>query len=194
MRPHGSDTLTCPDWVALADDRDDGSRGEALWLDALEHRESCAPCREASLVVDPTLMFLELPEIEVNEAEIVAMQERVNIARRFVEASPEPEPQVSRPFVRWAAVAAGLLFIALAAPMPWETAAEEGAVQASLNVERAVLQERSDLQTLPSDEALAQVLADHLESLPLVEGADVRYQVSGESVDLAVVLHAGLDL
>ena len=181
---------TCPDWLALADKRDDGSTGEALWFDALEHRESCASCREASLIADPTLMFLELPEVEIDEAEIVAMQERVNISRRFAEASPAPEQHSSsRSLTRWAAAAAGLLFIGLAAPTPWQAAVEDGTVQAALDS-----QERAVLQAFPSSQAQDQILADHLESLPLVEGADVRYQVTGESVDLAVVLYAGLDL
>ncbi len=188
----------CPDWNALAESRDDGAAGEALWLDALTHREDCEACQAAALAADPTLIFLELPEIELDEeAEVARMQERVAISKDYAQAvregaSHEPAAAASRSSW-WLAAAAALVFVAIAPWAPWWSG--PGAEEAALTAAANPLAEAADAAPPVAAEPLApSALQEHLAALPLVEGGDVRYQLTGESVDLAVIVSDGLDL
>ncbi|MCY3971048.1 MAG: hypothetical protein OXG74_14015 [Acidobacteria bacterium] len=58
-------TTACPDWAALAREREHAEQGPEIgataidraWADALRHREDCAHCRAVSLQVDPLLLM-----------------------------------------------------------------------------------------------------------------------------------------
>lgn len=58
-------TTACPDWAALAREREHAEHSpeigatiiDRVWADALRHREDCAHCRAVSLQVDPLLLM-----------------------------------------------------------------------------------------------------------------------------------------
>lgn len=58
-------TTACPDWAALAREREHAEQGPEIgataidraWADALRHREDCEHCRAVSLQVDPLLLL-----------------------------------------------------------------------------------------------------------------------------------------
>lgn len=58
-------TTACPDWAALAREREHAERSPEIgatavdraWEDALRHRQDCASCRAVSLEVDPLLIL-----------------------------------------------------------------------------------------------------------------------------------------
>ncbi len=162
------------DWKALAaqqlvkgdnqssrdeDSRESASR-ESEWRSALEHQRTCMSCRTAAIAAEPTVVFQSLPSIELSDAEIDVMRERVAGVRRgrvvaggqeSIPGSHASGPPASGPpafgfpagrsqLQKWASVAAvlaiavtGSLGVGLAPGVAAGlTAADEAALEASL--------------------------------------------------------------
>jgi hypothetical protein len=79
--------VNCPDWSRLAaarNARDESTEPEG-WAEAMEHFDSCAPCRKEALKADPLLVFRRMPAVEITPAEehleIESMQQAVAAMR-----------------------------------------------------------------------------------------------------------------
>ena len=122
------------------------------WRDALDHQRTCLACRTAAIAAEPTVLFQRLPSIELSEAEVEVMRERVagvrrgrEVARGRVSASGSGGQTLDRSnsrgrLQRWAGAAA-VLAIAITGSLgvglspgvaAGLTAADEAALEASL--------------------------------------------------------------
>ncbi len=203
-------TSLCPDWAVLAREREQAERRpeigdanvDALWQDALRHREGCDRCRAASLDVDPLLLFSGAfagGEDEDDRAgEVDAIRRRVRLEldgrateRRLNEARSArrrlPMASLLAAGVAAAALGASLLLWRANAPSPAEVAAA-GAPGANPPI---------GLEDAPATLAIADAalaLPDHIAMAPLVEPLGDEplqvYQVpgNGNGADLDVVL------
>ena len=105
-----SHATTCPDWMTLAELRDE--RPES-WEEALEHLEHCQECFDDALAVEPTLMFRSMPRIEVEADEVAAMKRTVAAMCRSEEIQHPPQQrQTRRQWLKAASLAAALLVAA----------------------------------------------------------------------------------
>lgn len=78
--------IRCPNWKALLQHRFDSSLDEPEdWHQALEHLSSCDDCRIDAYEADPTLLFLDFPEVEVDDSEVLRMQQAVTTLRQGLE-------------------------------------------------------------------------------------------------------------
>ena len=95
--------IHCPDWKALLQHRFDPSLAEPEdWSQALEHLGGCDSCRLEAYEADPSLLFLDLPEIEVDDAEVRHMQQAVATLRQGLElASRDSSQEPGLPASRW---------------------------------------------------------------------------------------------
>ncbi len=88
--------IHCPDWKTLLQYRFDSSLEEPEdWAEALEHLNGCDSCRIEAYEADPSLLFLDLPEIEVEDREIRYMQQAVATLRHGLELADHDSSQVS---------------------------------------------------------------------------------------------------
>lgn len=75
--------IHCPDWKVLLEHRFDPALDEPEdWHLSLEHLEGCDDCRLEAYRADPSLLFLDLPAVEVTDAEIRDMQQAVTTLRQ----------------------------------------------------------------------------------------------------------------
>lgn len=180
--------MSCPDWFSLAEHRDEIGEScddDARWQDALAHFDAgCPRCREQALDAEPTLLFRDLPTIEVDAADIAAMQQAVATLRRgreveapSVERRRAWERRAGMGMLRAAAVAAvlvGATWIGLRAP---DTALPAASLDAA-----------------PSVAVLSSPLPGAVEAarLPLVEDADPAFgdliQVEDAEISIVMVL------
>ncbi|MDY7091748.1 MAG: hypothetical protein SX243_02115 [Acidobacteriota bacterium] len=69
-------------WDRLLEHRFDASLAPpACWPDVMEHLDHCPDCRHYAQDVDPTLMFRDLPEVTVTDADIAEMKLAVRTLR-----------------------------------------------------------------------------------------------------------------
>jgi hypothetical protein len=69
-------------WDRLLEHRFDARLAPpACWSEVVEHLDHCSDCRHHAQSVDPTLMFLDLPEITVTDADIAEMKLAVRTLR-----------------------------------------------------------------------------------------------------------------
>ena len=192
-------TSPCPDWSALVRERERAERRpeigddavDAVWEDALRHRENCERCRAASLDADPLLLFSvpsagdtaaghaaaghEDEDGAADEVDAIRRRVRLELAGRATERRLN-EARSARRRLPWASVlAAGAAATALGASLLlWPEAAP------------------------PADELAGDLLAlpDHIAMAPLVEPlGDEPMQVyqlpgNGSGADLDVVVVA----
>lgn len=103
-----------PRWENLLEHRFDPSAPEpAGWDDAVAHLDACSACRARALSIDPTLGFRRLPELDVDAAEIEAMQHSVALLRRNRQLSAQQgevlqEAHQARAWRWWRPAAAAL--------------------------------------------------------------------------------------
>ena len=169
--------MSCPDWSRLVpspDCRSDAA-AERSWSEATEHLRHCRRCAAAAQERDPLLLFQRLPQLEVGERDILAMQQRVAGARRLLAASERPaRAQRTRPGFLAAALVLALGLTWIASDLDREPPVEPPLVAAVAAV-------AADPEGL--EEARRQV-SKHLAMLPLVEGvARVSQQVQGPTAD-----------
>jgi len=75
--------IRCPQWSRLLEHRFDSQVEEPEdWSAGLEHLDSCEACRLEAFDLDPTLAFLNLPAIEVSDAEVQSIQQAVMTLRQ----------------------------------------------------------------------------------------------------------------
>lgn len=199
-------TSLCPDWAALARERERAERRpeigdanvDALWQDALRHREGCDRCRAASLDADPLLLFsgafagAEDEDDRAGEADAILRRVRLELDGRATERRLNEARSARRRLPMASMLAAGVAATALgaslllwpeSAPSPAEVAGA-GALDASPGLEPRTV--------AVADAALA--LPDHIAMAPLVEPlGDAPLQVyqvpgNGNGADLDVVL------
>lgn len=78
--------MSCPNWPRLLTDRERAERAgvesPSGWRAAVEHLRSCAACRANAVELDPTLLFVAQPALEVGEDEIDTIRANVRVLRR----------------------------------------------------------------------------------------------------------------
>jgi len=166
-------TSPCPDWSALLRERTLAERSpevgdaavDAVWNDALEHRERCERCRAASLLADPVLLFSTSPP-EANgadDAEEIRRRVRLELDRRATERRLKEARTSRRRLPLVSALAAGVAAAALGVTFLLRPSAEP-----------------------PDDHVASTELPAHVAMAPLVEplGEDPVqvYQVPGTGV------------
>lgn len=181
--------MSCPDWFSLAEPRDEDAE---RWQDALIHFDSdCPRCREQALDAEPTLLFRNLPEIEIGAEDIAAMQQAVATLRRGREVEAPSEERVSRRqgrvrigWARAAAVAAllcGATWIGLRSTPVTPPTAETSVAAIAAPTSRSMPHAASMLP--------GAVAAAHL---PLVEDVDPAFgdliQVEDAEISIVMVL------
>jgi len=81
--------VSCPDWRALAAERDRSPLDPPGWDEALAHLEGCAACRRDAVAADPTLAFRSLPPLALDDsAEVEAMRLRLAALRGAAAVTP----------------------------------------------------------------------------------------------------------
>lgn len=197
-------TSPCPDWSALVRERERAERRpeigddavDAVWEDALRHREDCERCRAASLDADPLLLFSgpsardaaagdtaaghaaaghEDEDGRAGEVDAIRRRVRLELAGRATERRLNEARSARRRLPMASVLAAGAAAAALGASLLlWPESAP------------------------PADEFAADLLAlpDHIAMAPLVEPlGDEPMQVyqlpgNGRGADLDVVVVA----
>ena len=99
----------CPDWSSLNAAPDAEHQADA-WAEALAHLETCDRCRDEAFAVEPTVLFQDLPSLEVGHSEIDEMKRAVAAMRR---AQPFEERANERSLVRLALRAAAFAGVGL---------------------------------------------------------------------------------
>ncbi len=185
-------TSSCPNWAALARERERAELGPEIgdatideaWRQALQHRIACERCRRDALLAEP-LLLLSAGRTDVDaagdEAAVDAIRRRVklHLAERDTKRRLETARQSRRRWPLASMLAAGLVVAALSVsllPWPDDAPAEVGLAD-------------------PETAAVgARELPAHLEMAPLVEPLGDEpmrvYQLpgSGQGGDLDVVL------
>ena len=96
--------MTCPEWSGLLAERERSERGGDLepstaWRTAIDHLRGCVSCRRTALDLDPSLLFVAQPALEVSAeqiGEIVASVRTLRRAREAERASAGPRRRVGR--------------------------------------------------------------------------------------------------
>lgn len=68
--------MSCPKWHALLERRAAGPPPRE-WPEAVRHLRDCADCRRRALALDPTLLFVAEPPLEVSDREVETIRRNV---------------------------------------------------------------------------------------------------------------------
>jgi hypothetical protein len=162
-------------------------------LEPVEHRRvaahlrECPECRRQAVSADPAVLFVDLPTLEVTEADVEAVRSAVGAMRR----ARALENETSRPLGRWwrHAAAAALLATLLLVPgtTPVYQEAEEGLPGLVAEVEK--------LDTLIEEGGF---LASATEPSSIIENLNRPqariYQLTEEDLSLVMIVDESLDL
>ena len=183
--------MNCPDWHELGATR---SSDESQWQDGLSHFDECALCRKQALMVDPLLVFRQLPEARLDENEIDDLRSRVAGARRVNELESWSKGPRWRGMVA-ASVLLGCLAVLGGGGSFDSTVPAAGDV---LLAETSTVNLVSSQWSSASDEALfSATLSTESASLPLFEEIEPYQQVvqwSDETVSVVLVVDERFDV
>ncbi|MCB1033508.1 MAG: hypothetical protein KDD47_06705 [Acidobacteria bacterium] len=209
----GSEMMRCPDWKALLEHRFDSTLEEPEdWHLALEHLQHCESCRIEAYGLDPSLLFQDLPEVEVGDADILQMQQAVATLRQGMElAQRDSAHTVERRsrrfgFARIAAtlaITAGLSAAAVGFLGPKDPTEEftDPDQQVATRLEGADLDQAVALSGTEASPSLPAVLPARWQDAPVVEevgGPSTRVYsyptAPGEKIALVMVIDPDLDV
>ena len=172
--------MSCPDWRQLTARRERERADPEGWAAAMEHFDSCPPCRREALAADPLLVFRRLPKVELGAAE---ERSEVEAVRQAVTAMRTARRLVARRsfggWRRWSA-AAVLALAALSVGRDRDPRLAMGRMaRASLLV--------------PAQPAPAQALAAPM--IEVLNRPDARvYQMPGEDLSVIMVVDPSFDV
>ncbi len=114
--------MSCPDWRRLLLDRDRALaeadfESSPDWRGAVDHLAGCGRCRAAAVELDPSMLFVAQPPLEVDDDEIERIKTNVRTLRRARETE-RTAGELRRRIGRAAAAAA---IIALAFLLPQQS-------------------------------------------------------------------------
>ncbi len=175
--------MICPDWRLLLAERErsSGEVGDA-WRAAVDHLTGCPSCRATAIDLDPTLLFVAQPSIEVSDGEVEAIQANVRVLRRAraqERAALEPRRKMAR-LASAAAVASLLIFLPTHSSR--QPASQAPAAGPSLALKRApfadgLFEDSSAPQIEPYDLPLARI-----------------YQLGEEDLSVIMVVDESIDV
>lgn len=178
----------CPDWTSLVAVRDE-ERYDETWDRALQHLEHCPHCRENAFSLEPTLIFQDLPALEVERSDVEEMKQAVAAMRRAqpIEARTS-ERSPLRVALRAAAVAGvGLAMLLLQGAFSLEPSAgpESPPQRIEALADQKVGEADEPLLDAPGDRSLVEELE------PL---AGTVIQLVDAELDMVVFYHDDLDV
>lgn len=175
----------CPDWTRLVARREESGGDSAAWRSALAHRRECASCREQSLRAAPELIFRGALEVAVDDRLVQEMRQRVEGARRHVEAGRRAGRRRAgaSPLGGWLAAAA--LFAVVAAGGLAVGLGDEPAGAGASEASPAAVASADGAGVPDVDLALR----EHLTRMPVVEAThQIRAQFAAQEFDLVWVV------
>lgn len=122
--------MSCPDWRSLLAERDRAEldvdfESSDAWRSAIDHLTGCGVCRVAALELDPALLFLAQPPLEVGDDEVDRIKANVRTLRRAREA----ERAVGERRRRIGRVAAAAAVVSLLILLPTRTSRQPVSTQ-----------------------------------------------------------------
>lgn len=154
---------------------------------AAEHLRDCPECRRRAVEADPSILFLELPTLEVGEAEVEAVRSTVNAMRR----ARVLESEASRPLSRWWRQAAAAVLLAGVLLLPGDTPVEQRTGESS----PALVAETWELVAPLEDAGLLVSASEPSSVIENLNRPQARiYQLTEEDLSLVMIVDESLDL
>jgi hypothetical protein len=169
--------VSCPDWRLLTARRRREGADPAGWTEAMDHFDSCPPCRREALAADPLLVFRRLPKVELGPAEEGSEVEAV---RQAVAAMRTARRLVARRSFGW---------------RRWSAAAVLALAALSVSRDRDPRQEHTVRASLVPAFQPAPARAMVAPTVDVLNHPDARvYQVSDDSLSVIMVVDESFDV
>jgi hypothetical protein len=180
--------MTCAELDRMAPDSLLASELEPVeYRRAADHLRECPECRRRAVVADPAVLFVDLPSLEVTDAEVEAVRSAVGAMRR----ARALEEESSRPHGRWWRHAAAAALLAALLLVPGNTPVYQEAVNGSPGLTGGV----GELESLIDKGGF---LASATEPSSIIENLNRPqariYQLTEEDLSVVMIVDESLDL